>query len=60
MLKQWRVITSTISFGDYVEVSSEIVFGESASEAERSVRALGLDTMLGFKYERVEPITENR
>jgi hypothetical protein len=60
MLKCWLVILSTVSFGDVVEVSAEIVYGDTSAEAERSMQARGLDTMLGWKYERLEPITENR
>jgi hypothetical protein len=60
MLKCWRVILSTVSFGDLLEIGNEIVYGDTSAEAERSVQARGLDRLMGWKYERVEPITENR
>lgn len=53
---KWRVITSTISFGKYVEIVSETVFADTEERAEQAARDLGLDRMLGFKYQRVEPI----
>jgi len=53
---KWKVIVSTISFNEYVEVDAEIVFADTEQHAEDTARALGLDRMLGFKYQRVEPI----
>jgi uncharacterized caspase-like protein len=57
-MKRWHVILSTISFNKYLEITSTTVHAEDEADAERCARALGLDQLLGFKYQRVEEIPE--
>lgn len=57
-MKRFLVFVSTVSFNEYVEFATAVVFGANAAEAERSARAQGYDTMLGFKFQRVEEILE--